>query len=264
MFRARQVLRLSNLCSTVIRSTGVVPRLSRGSKSRGSCQSPLRLPHLRTLSYQSRLPPENHGINIEESLRFNQHDKWGWVIYRTAYGDDAAWERFKQFVADNAARGIAQSTAPGIANTVEWTFVSDQETLDDVSTGQLRARFRGWAAEAIRTENPRATEKSLDKHFWTSRYSFFIEVNEETLEWVAKVKSLREWELVWVKFIQADWEYDAEEDDGGYELIDGNTAHDVGWMLIESCNIAHWFYDIIGNGQYWYLYYNRPPDPCCP
>ncbi|KAF7520297.1 hypothetical protein G7054_g12815 [Neopestalotiopsis clavispora] len=264
MYRARPVLRLSNLCSTVIRFTGVVPRPSRESKLRGSYQSPLCLPHLRTLSYQSRLPPEEHGKNIEWDLHFHQHDKWGWVIYRTAYGDDAAWERFKQFVMDNAARGIAQSTAPGIANTVEWTFVSDQETLDGASTGQLRARFRGWAAEAIRTENPRATGKSLNKHFWASRYSFCIEVSEETLEWVAKVKSPRDWELVWVKFIQADWEYDPEEDDGGYELIDGNTAHDVGWMLIESCNIAHWFYDIIGNGQYWYLYYNRPPDPCCP
>ncbi|KAK6086962.1 hypothetical protein SCUP234_02055 [Seiridium cupressi] len=155
--------------------------------------------------------------------------KWGWVIYRTAYGDDAAWERFKQFVVDNSAKYIAESSVPGITRNLEWTFVSDQEALDGASTAQLRARFRSWAAEAIRTENPRATEDSLSPHWRIQRYSYFIE-----------------WQLVWVKFVRADWESDPDEDDGSYELINGTTEEDVGWMLVMSDTIRADFYDGMG------------------
>ncbi|KAK6085113.1 hypothetical protein SCUP515_00931 [Seiridium cupressi] len=191
--------------------------------------------------------------------------KWGWVIYRTAYGDDAAWERFKQFVVDNSAKYIAESSVPGITRNLEWTFVSDQEALDGASTAQLRARFRSWAAEAIRTENPRATEDSLSPHWRIQRYSYFIEVNEETLRCVVDVKHPRQWQLVWVKFVRADWESDPDEDDGSYELINGTTEEDVGWMLVMSDTIRADFYDGMGDdGMGWCIYYSRPPNPCCP
>lgn len=266
MYRARQVLRrASNLRSSGIRSIGVVPSPFRGRNSRGSYQPSLRLQYLRAFSHQRCLISEEHGQGIEEDIRIHQHEKWGWVIYRTAYGDDVAWERFKQFVVDSSTERIAQSSAPGIAETLEWTFVSDQEALDGISTGQLRARFRGWAAEAIRTENLRATKTSLNAHRRIQRYSYFIEVNEETLRCVADVKSPRHWEQVWVKFVRADWESDPEADDGSHELIDDTTEEDIGWMLITSDNVTHEFYNSIGdNGQGWHTYYSRPPNPCCP
>lgn len=208
---------------------------------------------------------EQDGRGIEEDLRINQHDKWGWVIYRTAYGDDAAWEQFKQFVVDNSTKYIAESKFPGIARNLEWTFVSDQETLDGASTAQLRARFRSWAADAIRTENPRATEDSLSAEGRIQRYSYFMAVNEETLRCAADVKHPRDWQLVWVKFVKADWESDPDEDDGSHDLIDGTTEEDVGWMLVMSDTIGAWFYDGMGdNGMGWYIYYSRPPNCCCP
>ncbi|ETS74809.1 hypothetical protein PFICI_13293 [Pestalotiopsis fici W106-1] len=211
------------------------------------------------------LEDEPDGRGIEHDLRYNQHDKWGWVIYRTAYGDDAAWERFKQFVVDNSHQWIVASSVPGIARNLEWTFVSDQEALDGASTAQLRARFRSWAEEAIRTENPRATEDSLSGVWPIQRYSYFIAVNEEALRCVADVKHPRDWQLVWVKFVKADWESDPDEDDGSYELVDGTTEEDVGWMLIMSHTIGADFYDSLGDdGMHWYTYYTRPPDVCCP
>ncbi|KAK1764214.1 hypothetical protein QBC33DRAFT_547513 [Phialemonium atrogriseum] len=35
---------------------------------------------------------------IRDWLRRIKHDKWGWVIYRCTYSDDAAWARFKQMI----------------------------------------------------------------------------------------------------------------------------------------------------------------------
>ena len=40
--------------------------------------------------------PSMHIQALHNSLVFTKQDKWGWVIYRTTYKDDAAWERFKQ------------------------------------------------------------------------------------------------------------------------------------------------------------------------
>lgn len=94
---------------------------------------------------------------LKESLEAIKHDKWGFVVYRTTYADDEAWACFKKAVDERSRESIAESDAPELTESLEWTFVEDRDALDGASRDQLRARFKTWAAEAVKTENPRAT-----------------------------------------------------------------------------------------------------------
>ena len=64
------------------------------------------------------------------------HDKWGWVIYRTTYDDDEGWTCFKQLITQQSLTNIAESKAPEIADSLEWMFVEDRATLDRCYQGQ--------------------------------------------------------------------------------------------------------------------------------
>ncbi|KAK3898422.1 hypothetical protein C8A05DRAFT_37982 [Staphylotrichum tortipilum] len=54
-------------------------------------------------------------------------DKWGWVFYRTTYKDDAAWERFRDWIETSSRE--------------DNIFVSDL-AIEGASQAQLRQRFR--------------------------------------------------------------------------------------------------------------------------
>lgn len=88
----------------------------------------------------------------------NKQDKWGWVIYRCSYEDDEAWERFKKIVNQRTRRQVLESDAPELLESLEWTFVEDRSTLEGIPRDQLRSLFKDWAAEAIKAEQPRATD----------------------------------------------------------------------------------------------------------
>lgn len=124
--------------------------------------------------------------NLRQVLEDHKHDKWGWVIYRTSYADDAAWATFKQVVQERSRKEIAESDAPEIAASLEWTFIEDP-ALDGVPAEQLRARFRSWAVDAIGAENPRAGAypRDFDALPMVPRYNYFIEADERALRTVA-------------------------------------------------------------------------------
>ncbi|KAI9927169.1 hypothetical protein ASPWEDRAFT_33117 [Aspergillus wentii DTO 134E9] len=144
---------------------------------------------------------------ILEGLRGLKHEKWGWVIYRCTYADDKAWTRFKDIINKRSHEEIAEFDSPELANTLEWTYVEDCDTLDGISIPQLRTRFQAWAADAIRTENPRAEGLGLVNHGYP-RYSYFIEIDEDALRRVVyeapQPPAHDEVDIGHVKFVKAD------------------------------------------------------------
>jgi len=210
--------------------------------------------------------------NIQDSLRALKHDKWGWVIYRCTYGDDEAWNRFKQIINQRSRKIIAESDTPEAADSLEWTFVEDRAALDGASRDQLRARFKTWAADAVRTEQPRADDHGT---FGIPRYSFFIQVDHSALESVID-EALQTSEIQdmlgegYVNFVDANWMPLSERfpaDEGGecdelHEPIDGCREENVGWMKMASFTIVGPdFYDTMsGFPDVWYSFYQRPPE----
>ena len=67
---------------------------------------------------------------IYNDLQRHKEDKWGWIIYRTSYKDDAAWELFKDRLVNNWTRIEDPDLPPAVLRAMDWTFISDRPTLD--------------------------------------------------------------------------------------------------------------------------------------
>lgn len=211
---------------------------------------------------------------ISECLKNDKHDKWGWVIYRTTYEDDEGWTRFKDFITRQSHADIADSDAPEIADSLEWTFIEDRATLNGASKDQLRSRFKEWASDALKTEQPRVEDHRFGA-FGIPRYTYFIDVDEGSLKSVVydtPQPSERDlWGMGYVNFVDADWKPLSEltssvgdvgaGDDDVHEPIEGCTEENVGWMKIDSHMVGAGFYQaMMGYPDVWYAMYQRPPE----
>lgn len=236
-----------------------------------SKQGPLRFASARLQSSASTPPPPKYPSTstepesaveaIREELEILKHDKWGWVIYRCTYGDDEAWARFQEIVNERSRREMAQSgVPPEVANGLEWTFVSDQSTLDGISRDQLRQRFRAWRTEAMKREQPRATDETIEPDT-VRRYRYFVQVDEESLRSVVDGDITRLIDQGWVIFVRCDEHMDFEElTEEDRECIEAEDG-DEGWILMASFMLNAEFYHAIGDlPQDWYAFYRLPPD----
>jgi hypothetical protein len=200
------------------------------------------------------------------SLAELKHDKWGFVIYRCTYQDDAAWDCFKQIVLERTQEEMQESDTPEVADKLEWTFVEDRAALDGASRSQLRERFKQWAAQAIVTEQPRA--KAEIEHvptFGIPRYNYFVQVDEEALQSVLAAPKIDLFGEGFVNFVDARWtpmgDQYSDNDHNEHDPIDGCTEEDVGWMRIAAMMIDAEWYGAAGgfHAGAWHVYYLRPP-----
>ncbi|PLB46181.1 hypothetical protein P170DRAFT_479102 [Aspergillus steynii IBT 23096] len=126
----------------------------------------------------SKWPSEQKSLSLK--LQDAKQNKWGWVIYRCTYDDDEGWARFKQIIQQRALECAATSDAPELADTLEWVFVEDRDTLDGASRHYLRSRFKAWAKDAIESEDPNS--ESFNAGSCNPRYSYFVQVDESSLK----------------------------------------------------------------------------------
>jgi len=213
----------------------------------------------------------SRAISEESALRHDlvhlpSIEKWGWVIYRCTYTDDATWAEFRNRVEAESRKSIAQSDAPEIAERLEWKWVEDASSLDGASTAALRQRFRAWVADEVARQPGDYNPSTV------SRFRYFIKIDQEVLHSLAECTSSdRDWIMskkAFVKFVDGDWEssdesQQAEEQEDGLwekeilEPIDGCTEEDVGWMRISPYMINASFYETLSGYDYWYIYYRR-------
>jgi hypothetical protein len=213
---------------------------------------------------------------VMDQLKRLKHDKWGYVIYRCTYEDDAAWDRFKQIVHERTQEDLQDSDdTPELADYLEWTFVEDRATLDGASIPRLRERFNLWAAEAVVAENPRARIRTPDccPTAVSGRYNCFIHVDEEALQSVVAAPGLNRYsEPGYVNLVNSLWEPMGDRYyDHGYdpddplnevlEPIDGCVEENVGWMRVQlRLAFSAYLYVGAGDAESWYLSYRRPPE----
>lgn len=205
--------------------------------------------------------------NILDTLEELKHDKWGFVIYRCTYKDDDGWLRFKEILHGFTRESMQMSNAPEAADSLDWTFVEDQGTLDGASRSQLRQRFNQWAAHAIKTEQPRA-QAHAHPHptFGVPRYNYFIQVDEEALHSVLTAPEPDLHGQAFVNFVDSQWEpmpreVYGDEEENVFHAIDGCTQENVGWMRVALRMIDAEFYETAAGfaDGVWYVYYTRPP-----
>ncbi|KAL2882728.1 hypothetical protein SGCOL_001939 [Colletotrichum sp. CLE4] len=225
---------------------------------------------------------------IEDHLRNCDIDKWGWVIYRTTYEDDEAWERCKEIINYRVCRSLANSDAPGIVKNLRLTFVDDKSLFDGASKRELRSHFRNWSLDVFQPENPKAKDINAELGYWMQgcgvpRYVYFFEVDLESLRSIVFEapqpphydldceshinfidtywKPLREWTYV-LRHTDQD---EIDDFENAHELIKGCGEENVGWMKVSTETMGSdwyevWLGSIGGDASIWYAFYQRPPE----
>lgn len=227
-------------------------------------------------------------------LRQRNIDKWGLVVYRCSYKNDAVWARVKEVIKLRILRSISKSnrgredgeehSAPAnISKTMHWTFVEDQASLDGISTHDLRARFLAQRSEEFSREQPRAQDAvpsslALDTFESEARYNFFIKIDDDVLQQAAN-KGIEECSVddesrlyfIFVNIVNANWTPEQEEEpernpDTGedqFAPLEGFTYEHVGWYRAAVNKLDLEFYEDLSAmdlTSMWYIDYQRPPE----
>jgi hypothetical protein len=184
-------------------------------------------------SPQSTSEEDWEELSPEAKIRSFGDEKWGWVIYRCSYAKefDGSWDDLKRRIQRGLRDSIAESDAPGIAETMDFVFVEDP-ALEDASVEELRRRFQAWARDdnTASFEMDDGTQGSRG-----SRYEFFLKVDGEGL-WNG-----------YVGLIQA-WPHSPGSED---------------WMKVRAGAIAPQLYVQLDNPEMWYAYYTPPERGIC-
>jgi hypothetical protein len=220
-------------------------------------------------------PILNEAAKVKRNLDQDNHDRWGFAIYRCTYGDDAAWDRFKDIITARAQKEIRELDEPEILDKLEWTIFDDREIFDNATADFLREHFNQWKRDNCQREQPRATRPVEVMLLKTPRYRYFIRVDREALDSVLGAPGNRDADPVsmatgWVHFIDTMWtaemdcvDSDTEEYDMpslDFEPIEGCREEGVGWMKVATTSICIELYSLLDDPEMWVVVYKRPPE----
>lgn len=119
---------------------------------------------------------------IAKSLEEYKLNHWGFVIYRCTYGSQEKWDKFLALAKQEAHNYLKRSGKGDlwVYDKMDWTVIEDAETLDGASILDTSRKFRAWVEANGRVE----IHGSIFTDVWPNipRYSFFMYVDEESLE----------------------------------------------------------------------------------
>ncbi|KAF2711169.1 hypothetical protein K504DRAFT_466183 [Pleomassaria siparia CBS 279.74] len=106
---------------------------------------------------------------IIKVLKDDPERKWGFVIYRCTYGDDAAWERFMTHMKMRTRLNLRRVEDYDIYSRLAWTVIEDPK-LDEADDDVVRERFAQW------------TKTETDYSFGTARHQACVLVRKRYLD----------------------------------------------------------------------------------
>ncbi len=174
---------------------------------------------------------------------------WGSVVYRTSYGDDAAWERMLARIGEVARTSLEDAFRPDLLALHQLVVMDDRARFEDATPDLVRGHFRKWAVEELGRhwrEPPMPEDKvgeaGIDDEVVScagTRYNFCLLVDDICLEsldkmWSPVVKLVRR---SWVPYgeeelddLRGEEEEDDEDNPGWEGGVTNNEFEDVGWM----------------------------------
>jgi len=199
---------------------------------------------------------------LEEMLP--DYQKWGWAIYRTAFGNDEKWEKCNSIIQHMVRPAPEDWTDhPYHPHLKHLHFpVIDDPKFEGATTVQLREHFKQWRREQLLLEpsvqwalsrNPKYLEQSIAD----IQYQLFIRVNQESMESILSPDPIGS--FGWVDVVEWAWEEPPWERNGGWPDIEGLTCMDIGFRRISIDNLyptywVHWDLGLCSGA------YQRPPD----
>ncbi|KLU87062.1 hypothetical protein MAPG_06067 [Magnaporthiopsis poae ATCC 64411] len=220
--------------------------------------------------------PQPMRLTVNQRIRYGYH-KWGFVIYRCTYDDDALWEAFVTMLKASAAAYLQARKQENILGPdLQWTIIEDRATLDGASKETVRQHFLDWvAAHSVERDGEGIDNPSVPQ---LPRFRYCVYVDADCLNairaWWCSVRPAGYRLRGEVVVIQAapetpdgsldSEEEDDEDDEDVYDAVEGCTADNVGWMYYAADGLLELYEELAWTGSHtetWRLVYERPgPD----
>ena len=163
-----------------------------------------------------RLPelPTGEATAIRKSVNKYQLKQWGFVIFRCTYKSQEKWDQFIGLAKEHASDYFEWRDMEDLYESMAWTIIEDAETLEGASLATTAQKFVEWV------EGPEGRQDRAGSLFDTDdtvpvygpRYTFFLHVDEESLESVVDDEKAREDGGYFCKAVKADMALAAEQE----------------------------------------------------
>jgi hypothetical protein len=214
---------------------------------------------------------------IEEALgdrNLKTDAPWGMALYRTAYGDEAAWRQILAQIKSDMERSVMGWDE--IRARHQLVIMDDRSQFDGATIDQVRSHFRTWSLEELKRNwrHPPMPEDVVAKieagvpgedDDAGVRYNFCLVVDDLCLESVERMKYSPVMKLVDKRWKSYDPDElpttdEIEEDRNlGWEGGVTNSEYEaVGWMYIDTGGYVE-IQDTLNKSWWWPDIYLRPP-----
>lgn len=216
---------------------------------------------------QQLSPSRLHGgaREIECSLQEDDHRAWGFVIYRSTYQDQAAWDEFMRRLLANTTEYLEEEEGLDLLDNLALTVFDDPSKFNNASTSVVRDHFKQWAATMEEEEQGLVSRPKHLRIPRSQRYRYCIQVTQEALESVFADDSVK---MGFMHIILANWEEYSPYEDGERfeeeeEAIEGCTLEDVGWIKVPFRTLMTSVWNYLRPQWAWEVEYRRPPELSC-
>jgi hypothetical protein len=122
----------------------------------------------------------------------------GFVIFRCTYSSQEKWDKFLTL----AKQEFHHYSVEDVYDKLAWTIIEDTETLDGATILDTSRNFREWVENVGREELQGSVFK--DPWYAAPRYSYFIYIDEESLQSVVVAEKAREPNGYFCKVVRED------------------------------------------------------------
>jgi len=151
------------------------------------------------------------GTGIEASLEQYGLSQWGFVVVRCTYSSQEKWDKFMGLVKEHARDYFIPSFwMEDIHDSLVWTVIEDAETLDGADIVETSRTFEAWVGSQGKQEME-GSVFTTTRHYWP-RYTYFMHVDDESLESVVDEAKAREDGGYFCKVVRAEMVLLREQD----------------------------------------------------
>ncbi|GJC99325.1 hypothetical protein ColKHC_08151 [Colletotrichum higginsianum] len=202
---------------------------------------------------------------------WTRYHRWGFVVYRCAYGDDDLWNRYIEQLKKNVHDELVHAgRAELLEQYLDWVIIEDRDTLNNASKANVRKHFNDWVSEQVAEAGLQPTSLQMITLF---RYCLYIDQKcLDTLEAFQKSEGepfaqdpiMIHWrppmvlvvvDRLWTRSLKG-----VPKKQWGHPRIEGSSKHYVGWFYKRALSMVAAYSDVSASwdeDQPWD--YARPP-----
>jgi hypothetical protein len=213
----------------------------------------IRDPSHRTPDRETTL---NNADNIERQLQQDNHQIWGFVIYRCTYESETEWAEFMDRLNFYIEETLRFDNALDMKSSLDYRVFEDVERLDKAHPSAIREIFSQWAETA-----PQREQGAGKFAMRSQRYDYCLHVDQEALVSVIRgpAPPADNWGGGFVNLVcKRVW--------GGMrpEYTEGREERDACWIRISCRGLIATWYNLFRPQGSWGNEYRVPPEVARP